>query len=51
MVIFDQGKVLPVVDGVSRLPNPQNPQEVDLDADEDMFSRNLERGSVIDFTH
>jgi hypothetical protein len=51
VIIFDQGKVVPVVDGVSRVPSPQNPQELDLDADEDMFSRKLERGSIIDFTH
>ena len=51
VIIFDQGKVAPVSDGVTRVPSPQNTQEIDLDADEDMFSRNLERGQVIDFTH
>ena len=30
-------------------PNSQNLHEIDLDADEDMFSRKFERGQFIDF--
>ena len=49
-IIVDQGKSVPIGEAVPKV-SPQNIQEIDLDADEDMFSRNLERGSYIDFTH